>query len=387
MKIILIRTSLFVLVLLCSTGLVTGLIVAGEKTKGPIDDLLTTVGAGVAKVEHRIVAERSEQSRARVLRWLEPYRRSRARLAKPDTVLFGAYDNRTTASFENIVALEDTLHLPLAFIHVYTAWGSKKEQAFPALRLQAIGDLGSIPLVTWEPWLDDFDRTIFPAPTDPAAPNYGGLKAIVGGAYDAYIDKWARQARQFGRPFMLRFGHEMNDPYRYPWGPQNNDPADYVAAWRHVVDRFRAAGADNVVWVWSPHPAHAPYEPFYPGDAYVDWVGVTALNYGAIAPWSKWWSFDEIVGPAYTVLAPYGKPVLLTEFSSLHVGGDRAAWFREAVASLPGKYPAVKGAVFFHSSKDQTSTYEALDWSFVRDTAVVRGLRAAVRSWKPEDPQ
>jgi beta-mannanase len=382
MKTVLIRISLFLLVLLLSSGLVTGLILAGEKTRGPLDDFLTTVGTGVARLEHQIVSEGQEKSRSTRLRWLDRYRRDRDRLARPDTLLVGAYDNHTTTSFDNIVALEDSLRTRLAIIHFYTAWGGKKEQTFPSLRLQAIHDLGSIPMVTWEPWLDDFDREVFPASTSAAEPNKGGLQAIAAGAYDAYIDKWARQAQKFGAPFFLRLGHEMNDPYRYPWGPHNNPPADYIAAWRHVVDRFRAAGATNVLWVWSPHPAYPPYDIFYPGDEYVDWVGLTALNYGAIAAWSKWWTFDEIVGPSYHALATHNKPLLVTEFGTLNAGGSRAEWFGQALTDLPKVYPAVKAVVFFHSSRDQTSTYEALDWSFVRDTAVLGAIRGAVKGWR-----
>src|SRR6185369_3819852 len=49
----------------------------------------------------------------------------------------------------------------------------------------------------------------------------------------------------------LRFAHEMNDPYRYPWGPQNNSKEEYIYAWQHVWQRFQKAGARNVIWTWS----------------------------------------------------------------------------------------------------------------------------------------
>jgi beta-mannanase len=81
----------------------------------------------------------------------------------------------------------------------------------------------------------------------------------------------------------VRFAHEMNDPYRYPWGPQHNTKEEFIAAWRHVVERFRAAGAGNVIWVWSPHVAYEYWDLYYPGDEFVDWAATGVLNFGPIA--------------------------------------------------------------------------------------------------------
>lgn len=55
----------------------------------------------------------------------------------------------------------------------------------------------------------------------------------------------------------------MNDPYRYPWGPQNNDPSEFVAAFRHVHDVFDSVGASNVIWIWSPHLTYGKFKEYY----------------------------------------------------------------------------------------------------------------------------
>jgi len=184
-----------------------------------------------------------------------------------------------------------------------------------------------------------------------------------------------------GRPLFLRFAHEMNDPYRYPWGPQNNDPADYVAAWRHLVTRFRLARADNVLWVFSPHVAYDGWEAYYPGDGYVDWTGTGTLNYGTATVWSQWQSFDDLYGRGREKLARFGKPVMITEIGSLATGGDRARWFGEALANLPGRYPEVKALVFFHVAQDSSTSYKALDWSFVNDRGVAAGIVRSAAGW------
>ena len=152
--------------------------------------------------------------------------------------------------------LERTLDTTFPFIQIYTAWGDRPEHAFPLRTLTMIRTLGSMAVVTWEPWLEVFDNARHPSLPLREARDRGGLAAIARGDYDFYVDRWAADAARFGQPFFLRFAHEMNDPYRYPWGPQNNTKEEFIAAWRHVVERFREAGALNVIWVWSPHIAY-----------------------------------------------------------------------------------------------------------------------------------
>ena len=372
MKTFLFRFSLVIIALAFGSGIFCLLVYAGDKSKGPLDDLITTVNSNVASLEKKMISTR--ESRSVSLKWFDHYRNSTVVMNAPDTFFWGAYDDNTTESFESIVSLEDSLHARLPIISLYTAWGSKKNEIFPLLKAQAIYDLGSIPMITWEPWLDDFDQALFDTKGENTNKNKDGLQAIADGRFDAYIDKWAQDAKKFGAPFYLRFAHEMNDPYRYPWGPQNNHPETFIAAWRHVADRFQKAGAKNVIWVWSPHPAYS-YAEFYPGDAYVNWIGTTVINYGTVASWSQWWSFDDIFGKFYSNVSLYKKPIIITEFGSLAVGGDRPAWFRQAFNALPQKYPAVKALVFFHVASDNTTTYKSLDWSFKNDAKVTAVIR------------
>jgi hypothetical protein len=310
-------------------------------------------------------------------------RESTARLRSPDRILLGAYDSRIPVTLDGVGELETALRTTLPLIQIYTAFGDKPEEQFPRQLAQAIHDAGSTPVVTWEPWLNDFESARHPNAPLPGQRDRHGLAAMAAGAYDDYIDTWAQNARQFGHPLMVRFGHEMNDPYRYPWGPQNNTKEEYIAAWRHVVDRFRAAKATNVVWVWSPHVAYQYWELYYPGDDYVDWIATGALNFGPIAQWSKWWTFAEIFGQKYPKMASWKKPVMVAEFGSLAVGGDRAAWYRDALGDLPRRYPQVKAVVFFNARDDQTTTYQKVDWTFINDSLTLSAVRESIARWKP----
>ena len=353
----------------------------GKSTKGPIENAITYTGDAVKDIEQKLIVESRPEKRSDKLQWLKPYIQNKRLLSHPDKILLGAFDNEAKETFEPVIRLEDSLKTTFPLIHIYAAWGSKPEEKFPADEVSEIIELGSIPVITWEPWLNDFNVEDFPNPSHPDDRNKNGMQDVAKGLYDPYLKQWALAAKKTGKPIFLRLGHEMNDGYRYPWGPHNNAPQDFIAAWQHVHDVFLKQGAKNIIWLWSPHPAYT-FKEFYPGDAYVDYVGAGTLNYGTIAKWSQWWSFKEIFGTYYEQLASYKKPIMLTEFGSLAVGGNRAKWYAEALDSLPQKYPMVKSILFFHFSKDNTTTQQTLNWYIVDDHPVIRTIVKEVGKWK-----
>lgn len=111
-------------------------------------------------------------------------------------------------------------------------------------------------------------------------PRRESLAAIASGRYDAYLRQFAADVRALRAPVALSFAHEMNGSW-YPWGFLHVQPEVFVAAWRHVHDVLGAAGARRVIWVWTvahtaPQPGRlfAPVGPYWPGAAYVNWVGL-----------------------------------------------------------------------------------------------------------------
>lgn len=358
--------------------------IIGNNSKGPLEDLFVGVGNIIDEWDNEYVTQRSSQKRAKSMAWFETYRTNDDSLKNPNTILLGAFDNNTVNSFQSILSLEDTLHTKFSFIHIYSAWGSKPEQRFPLQQARAIYSLGSVPILTWEPWLKDFSSVEHPELREKFERDKGGLQDIANGVYDFYLDSWVKDLNSYGHPIFIRLGHEMNDPYRYTWGPQNNTAKEYIVAWQHIIKYFKNAGAINVYWVWSPHPAYGHFNDYYPGDDFVDWVGVGTLNYGNAAVWSKWWSFDEIYGNFYSSLAAFNKPIMLTEFGSLSVGGDRAKWYKDALCTLSKKYPQTKSVVFFHYDNDITLTNKSLDWYFIGDEPVVESVRGCIENWVKE---
>jgi len=157
---------------------------------------------------------------------------------------------------------------------------------------------------------------------------------ILDGRYDDYFIAYADKLKEFGHPVLFRLNNEMNGDWCwYSAFYTGKDAEMYIKLWRYIHDIFVDRGVDNVVWVWNPHDVSLPafkwnhYLMYYPGDEYVDVVGLTGYNNGTYFPGERWREFDEIYLPLYNeyVLA-FDKPFMITEFASNSVGGDKTAW-------------------------------------------------------------
>lgn len=173
------------------------------------------------------------------------------------------------------------------------------------------------------------------------------LKATVDGKWDTQYKKIAQSILAYHDPVLVRFAHEMNGDW-YPWGATNgNTSADFVAAWRHVVDLFRGLGAANVLWVWSPNilrgASSTTINQFWPGPDYVDIVGVT--GYGVREP-----TPDLTFGPTLTLIeALTDKPLLLTE-TGAKPDSSKPQWI-SGFGDWLLKYPKILGFVWFQSDR------------------------------------
>ncbi|HWS46330.1 MAG TPA: glycosyl hydrolase, partial [Acidimicrobiia bacterium] len=168
----------------------------------------------------------------------------------------------------------------------YVPWASNAP--FPTAEANLVRSRNQVPLITWEAW--DWSGG-----ADQAAYS---LSAILAGRYDSYMAAWAQGARQYAGTIYLRVLAEANGNWN-PWDPgvNGNTVSEYVQAWRHIRDVVRAAGASNIVWLWTPNVEFAgstPLASIYPGDAYVDIVGLDGYNWGTTQPWSSWQSFGAV---------------------------------------------------------------------------------------------
>jgi hypothetical protein len=290
--------------------------------------------------------------------------RTQASMGSPAPVLFGV----ATPGGPSLVDLDAFERVAGKRVGLYLYYESFAYSRFEPTQADAIRARGALPEITWEPW----------NPTGTAnQPGYG-LQSITSGAYDDYIRQWATDIRAWRHPLLVRFAHEMNGDW-YPWceGVNGNRLGDYVAAWRHVHRIFRAAGTTNAKWVWTPYvrlPGSAPLASFYPGDRFVDWVGLDGYNWGSTRPGSAWQTFAEIFGPSLAELRDItDKPLMIGEVASTEIGGDKAAWMNDFFDGLK-RNPAIRAFAWFNFDKES-------DWRIESSEAATAAFAAGIADW------
>lgn len=266
----------------------------------------------------------------------------------------------------------------------FTGWPSNKVPDFPESKCNSIVSNGAIPHITWM-----FEVSGTPYPLD----------AIINGSYDSYIIGYANQVKTWGKQLFIRPGHEMNGDW-YKYGGQNNGggsltgfgdptkadgPERFIAAYRRIVDLFNSQGVTNVTWVWCPNNGSAPnaewntYHAYYPGDEYVDWVGMDGYNFGTTQSWSTWLEFFTIYNNFYHELEIYNKPMMIAEYASVEDAQNvnrKADWIKYAYLYTKAVFKKIKAITWFHIKKTESGI--VTDWRINSSTNSLNSYKAAV---------
>ncbi len=181
---------------------------------------------------------------------------------------------------------------------------------------------------------------------------------IYRGIKDEEIRKFARQAKEFGHPFLFRLNNEMNSDWTSYSGVINmSDPEIYVSNWRRFYNIFKEEGVNNAIWIYNPNDNNYPpcnwnnFLAYYPGDEYVQMIGITGYNTGtyySAVTGEAWREFETIYDKIDAKYQPFFSefPWIITEFSSSSIGGDKAKWIDDMFDCI-NKYKNIKIAVWF----------------------------------------
>ena len=177
---------------------------------------------------------------------------------------------------------------------------------------------------------------------------------------DAYLRQFAKEAGKSGVTIFLRFANEMNE-ISAPW---HTTPEKYIEKFRIVSKVFKEE-APNVVMVWAPNdfPPNT-IESYYPGDEYVDWVGVSSYGryHPELDPLGQ--SIDrsryiEKVDHIYNLYSDK-KPIMISEGAASYEkinGKDMTNWAADNLSDmyiyLPMLYPKIKGYFYFNNHSDK----------------------------------
>ncbi len=187
------------------------------------------------------------------------------------------------------------------------------------------------------------------------------------------------------KPMFIRFANEMNV------SSIGDDPDKYVAAFRRVADMVHEY--PNFAMVWSPNDLGGldrPFNYYYPGNEYVDWVGIS--SYGkryfqgnkdtsdvdaAYFMTGKYAWATNAIKPILKFMEDYGinKPIMISECgvsTNTVYGEDMTEWasprLRNLYWYLVMKYPQVKLINSFNTHRaNENERYDISNYPYASD--------------------
>ncbi len=232
---------------------------------------------------------------------------------------FGATEDEV--SLARIFSFEELVGKPVGWAYFSHNWYRGRE--FPWNAVNVLREFGRLPFVRL--MLRSHHGAVDPVFT---------LRALLDGKFDSDLARWADEAKKYFGALCMEFGTEMNGDW-FPWSGASNGggktngygdpdypdgPERFRDAYRRIINIFRAHGATNVTWFFhadanpSPKESWNRMEKYYPGDDYIDWVGLSV--YGPQTVKEPYVKFVDVLRPAYEELTKFApsKPLSILEW-------------------------------------------------------------------------
>jgi hypothetical protein len=231
---------------------------------------------------------------------------------------FGAGDD--AEYYESQIGMKPKIMVP-SFMTVRNA------RRFPRDTVHKISSAGVIPFIFKELTID--------------IRNYGFANLTKNSEFREVMKQYAKDVVAFGKPLFVCTMREMNSTYHPHITPWSSKPAKKTnEVWRYIWQIFEDTGANEyATWVWevippetNPRKVRRP-EPFYPGDKYVDWIGLSAHSeHGK--------GLSSLASVTYTAMRRNhpDKPIMMAEFGTIK-DYNQPRWIRKAfewIKSNPG---------------------------------------------------
>ncbi len=293
------------------------------------------------------------------------------------SVRFGAWTegffdgSAKTLHTQKLLEFEKLVHKKVSIAHYYIGWESLADS-------HLITQFETIRANEWQPMLN-----VNPYFFNGCPPSTLTLyKALAEGKCDTFLHNAGKNLSHVQEPFYLVFAWEMNNnqnQWSIPY--TGSSPADFILAWRHIHDIFKEEGAVNIIWVFCPNVPEdnlVAYKDIYPGDAYVDWIGLDGYNWGTTQSWSTWVDFAGVFTGSYnklTAIAP-NKPLMLAEVNTTDKGGNKGKWYIDMFTKqIPDNFPKIEAVIIFNEDKTKT---EHVNWKIDVTKDSLQGFRRGV---------
>ncbi len=202
-----------------------------------------------------------------------------------------------------------------------------------------------------------------------------------------YFANYAREVNSLGfKKVVIRLGYEFDGGWD-PYGNLNsmsNMPNNYIAAWRNIVNTIRANDSGGIIkFCWNPTDANVQVTSanYYPGDAYVDYIGFDEYDfaYGGVYPVGTSqptqaqrdaaWSNVEL--PRINAMAnlgrAHGKPLIVGEWGLWQLndgshpsGGDNTSYIQRMYTWMSDPSNNVAIECYFEAPSDGNSSLSGI---------------------------
>lgn len=211
-----------------------------------------------------------------------------------------------------------------------------------------------------------------------------GLKYV---REDEYLINLAKGFAETKAPIFLRFASEMNGT----WVNYHGDPKLYIEKFRLVHDVMEEY-APNVAMVWCPYATPvAPIKSYYPGDKYVDWVGVnlysvTYYDQDYAKPAKDILPVDQL-DYVYNLYSDR-KPIMIAEYGAAHYSAledkSTVSFAQKNLMSLylalPRKYPRVKCINYFNCNNLTVEHRQNNNYAITQNPKMLAAYRNVVNT-------
>jgi endoglucanase len=277
----------------------------------------------------------------------------------------------------------------LDLVDVYLDWSTPYANVSHSVK--HIAAHGALPILTWEAQTITTQDIL--AGTRELPMRDGRRLSI-----DEYVDEFAkgvcRSAAITHQPVLIRMLHEMNGDW-FAWsigyqkdGHRVNSDDSYKRAWIKLHDAFTDRCGDDVRFVWAVNHFNVgegtSFMGTYPGDDYVDLVGIDGYNWGTKASWG-WQDFYAIFQDGLCTLErDTTKPILIAEVGSSEAGGDKPRWISDLLANIEAR-ERLRGFVWLNTEKYEVQIDGTMDWDVQSSPASLKAFSDGAR--KLVDPK
>lgn len=219
------------------------------------------------------------------------------------------------SKYATLAETEQQIGTDMAVMRVFARWDTE----FPSVDVARMLTEGRKVHLSVRPRTEDKRDILWRdiASAAPGTPTYDQLRG------------WLEKVAAYEGDVYFTLNHEPETQASAP----NGTPSEYVAAWRRMVDLLREIGGGDVKTVLVL--GRGPYvtgeiDQWYPGDEYVDIVGVDPYNWFLCQGTQRdWMTPEDLIEPALSFAQSRGKKLAIAEIASTEDPDDptrKAQW-------------------------------------------------------------